>query len=591
MRQFNSDSDPNALEWPEKPYRGLNYLRPQDRPLLGGRSDDISVCTGLLAHPQTRVLLLHGATGCGKSSFLRAGLIPSMEEQDAGYLFLKTSHKEDEALFIRCTDTPTDQIASQIFSFCSQPFELRTPTGSRQLSLAPALLGASGLQEYFSSIRQDGNLIQSLRRITEIIPLTLVLIIDQAEEVLTLNLREENYVNRSRFFCFLRDFQQLRFDARIVVSLRTEYFGRFVDAIRLSYRAGAEFQHFFLGDLSRNALIEAILRPTWRHEIGKYGVPYKFYNFSFEDQLPEKIVDDILDARYSGPALPILQLVCFGLYEDAKQHNRPLVTFTEYTNKGGIEGQLICHISGSIHMLYSSNDDFQTDIKAVRGFLAQFYMMQDDGTVCAFTRSRSWAMADIANRHLRLDADTLVTGLAGAQTMILRTLQTVKEGGAIVDELTLGHDSVALALERWKAILDADQRIQELEMQQKAEINELHAQIDETTSEIKSVTSLLPTSIALVLNLLVASLVVSYFFLGETDSLSQVAKALQRLLGNTIFPSAFQYSSEIFDNLSIAIISAIFGSFTFININQLVQQIRMKIRKNSLQKNKGFKQY
>ena len=130
--------------WPEKPYRGLNYFRPEDRALLAGREADVASCAELLANPETRVLLLHGSTGCGKSSFLRAGLIPELEEQGAGHLFLRDTEDDNEALFIRCTAAPIDQIARQVFLFASRPFRLRTPSGERIINLKRALLGSDG---------------------------------------------------------------------------------------------------------------------------------------------------------------------------------------------------------------------------------------------------------------------------------------------------------------------------------------------------------------------------------------------------------------------------------------------------------------
>jgi hypothetical protein len=255
--------------WPASPYRGLNYFRPEDRPLLAGRDDDVATCAGLLAHPQTRVLLLHGSTDCGKSSFLRAGLIPTMEEEGAGYLFLKLAGADDEALFIRCTEAPIDHIARQVFLFISEPFQVRTPVGWCKLDLSRALLGAETWEAYLTLAKNEDALIESLRRIAEIIPQTLVLIVDQAEEVLTLNPSEENFENRACFFRFLRGFQRLEFDARIIVTLRTEYFGRFIDATQVSYRTAAEFKQFFLGELSRSALVDAILRPTRRETVGE----------------------------------------------------------------------------------------------------------------------------------------------------------------------------------------------------------------------------------------------------------------------------------------------------------------------------------
>lgn len=441
--------DTKSAEWPDKPYRGLNYFRSQDRLLLAGRDNDVANCGELLSHPYTRVLLLHGATGCGKSSFLRAGLIPYMEEEGAFYLFLKIPDADDEALFIRCTEAPVDQIARQVFLFARHKFQLRTPRGMRELDLTPALLKTSSWEDYLAAARCKDGLLESLRNIAAIIPQTLVLIVDQAEEVLTLSPGNENFLNRSNFFNFLRAFQNLAFDVRIIIALRTEYFGRFIDAVHIS--SGTNFQHFFLSELTRDALVEAILRPTNN----------KAYGFIFENQLPVSIVNDILSARYSGPILPILQLVCLGLYEDSKSRNQTLITNTEYANKGGAEGQIIAHIASAIHSIYPKDEYFQDDIENLWKFLASFYTIQDDGTVASRTRGRDSAIDELEKFHLHISPSDMIAVLASPQSMILRSLRTVKADGKIARELTLGHDSIALALERWKT-RETEDRIQDL---------------------------------------------------------------------------------------------------------------------------------
>ena len=50
--------------------------------LFDGRDDDVARFAMILDRPETRVLVLHGESGVGKTSFLRAGLIPYLEEDD-----------------------------------------------------------------------------------------------------------------------------------------------------------------------------------------------------------------------------------------------------------------------------------------------------------------------------------------------------------------------------------------------------------------------------------------------------------------------------------------------------------------------------
>src|SRR5271163_1771025 len=91
-------------KWPTTPYKGLTFYGEDDVPLFAGRDGDIdSVCESI-GLGNVRILLLHGLTGCGKSSFLRAGLIPALEEEIAGYEFLRD--KAGKPDFVRSTDDP-----------------------------------------------------------------------------------------------------------------------------------------------------------------------------------------------------------------------------------------------------------------------------------------------------------------------------------------------------------------------------------------------------------------------------------------------------------------------------------------------------
>jgi hypothetical protein len=88
-RDVNVRAETRKLAWPDEPYRGLAYYGPEHALLFVGREDDVDECVHYLSELRTRLLLLHGQTGCGKSSFLRAGLIPTLEERGFGYQFLR----------------------------------------------------------------------------------------------------------------------------------------------------------------------------------------------------------------------------------------------------------------------------------------------------------------------------------------------------------------------------------------------------------------------------------------------------------------------------------------------------------------------
>jgi hypothetical protein len=67
----------NDSAWPARPYRGLDYYEEVDSPLFRERDEDVNICKKLLLGFTTKLLLLQGSSGSGKSSFVRAGLIPA----------------------------------------------------------------------------------------------------------------------------------------------------------------------------------------------------------------------------------------------------------------------------------------------------------------------------------------------------------------------------------------------------------------------------------------------------------------------------------------------------------------------------------
>ena len=97
-------------------------------------------------------------------------------------------------LFIRATDDPAGQIARAIVEFAAKPLEYPTPSGGTQGADLPAALArALGTTEpptaaaLSDRLLEDPSLLSTiLGMLSRALPVTPVLVIDQAEEMFTL---------------------------------------------------------------------------------------------------------------------------------------------------------------------------------------------------------------------------------------------------------------------------------------------------------------------------------------------------------------------------------------------------------------------
>jgi formylglycine-generating enzyme required for sulfatase activity len=100
--------DPKFFAWPPDgdpkrvPYRGLKSLEAEDAGVFFGRAGPIVEATdrlrGLAAAAAPRLFVLLGASGAGKSSFLRAGLLPRLARDDEHFLPLQPIRPASAAL-------------------------------------------------------------------------------------------------------------------------------------------------------------------------------------------------------------------------------------------------------------------------------------------------------------------------------------------------------------------------------------------------------------------------------------------------------------------------------------------------------------
>jgi len=464
-----------TFEWPKSPYKGLSYYGPSDVPLFAGRSEAVRRCAKQLGHRNTRLLILQGTTGCGKSSFLRAGLIPYLENQRGRFEFARnSSSNQSEALFVRSTDSPLKALASEIYRFATNA-SIQTEDGPEKLDLSTALLGCHDATEFVERAgNRGGLLIDSLRAVAAEWPRSLVLVIDQGEEVLTLKSERDSSAElaRDQFFDFVYRFNKTEFDLKLIIAIRTEYYGKFTARMGRSLRDLTSVEIFYLNELSEPEIVEAIKRPTLQDAIPPYGRPCDQYHFVFEEQLPERIAHEVMsNQNIKGGKLPVVQIVCENLYNFAKKKSTSksifLVRSDDYDALPKVEVQLEQYLKQKLaefagdRVQRSALDD---EVDRWKDVLSGLSASQIDGTVVTQLKSKDDLKALARKYGCRLPFDETMSFLSDPNVRILRGEEVINSvTNQPILAYSLGHDAIGLVMERWKTIKDErDKRIAKL---------------------------------------------------------------------------------------------------------------------------------
>ena len=170
--------DPKFFAWPplgepaRAPYRGLKPLDVGDAGVFFGRDAPIVEAVDRLRRLQLgappRLLAIIGASGAGKSSFLRAGLLPRLTREDRQFAVLKPVRPERAAL------TGEQGLLSAL--------EAAFPQRTRGELRAAMTGGASTLRPLLASLTARPNLSGDGSELRERRP-AVVIAIDQAEEL------------------------------------------------------------------------------------------------------------------------------------------------------------------------------------------------------------------------------------------------------------------------------------------------------------------------------------------------------------------------------------------------------------------------
>ena len=454
---------------PDEPYRSLAYYDREDRALFAGREEDVERFATMLDGAATRILVLHGESGVGKSSFLRAGVIPFLEEECLGYRFLRDrlagqeQEKQDSVIFVRATNDLFGQLAQALCEFCARPYEYQNPLGELVKADLPGVLREEIGEEVNqwtvrAVLRSDPGLLgKILSSMSARLPFAIILVIDQGEEVFTLAQTPEDLKRGHQSLDMLRRTVSTAGDFKIIFCLRTEYYGRVIDRLRRGLQDTGRIREYLLTDFDEDSLLEAIRRPTSADEIPYSAeIPFNQYGFRYADGVAEEISRRVVyyTTQRRDSVLPLMQVICSQLYRQAMERADHTITLANLETLGGIEGGMRSHVEGLLVDLVKGRP---LDKRPVKTLFTQLYLKQPDGTLTTALLPEE----EVENRWTgRMPFGELLGSCRDLRLLKVNSLRIGME--AERRYVSLGHDALAKIAAHWDEQLSRGARLRKM---------------------------------------------------------------------------------------------------------------------------------
>ncbi|OLF14722.1 nSTAND1 domain-containing NTPase [Actinophytocola xanthii] len=271
------------------PYLGLTSFEPEDANRFFGRHDLVEdLCSRL---SESTFLALFGASGSGKSSLLRAGLLPAVWQNHL------PGSADWPTVLLTPGSRPVEQLAAELAGLAC-----REPDLGADLAAAPG--------EICALIRQAlANRAPGAR---------LAIVVDQFEEVFTL-CRDESE-RRSFLACLLAAAQECDGLARVVLGVRADFYARCAQYPALV--AALRDRQVLVGPMAAEDL-RAVIRE-----------PAAAAGLAVEAALVEAVLADVV----GEPG--VLPLLSHALLETWKQRSGDRLTLAGYRRTGGVRGAI-----------------------------------------------------------------------------------------------------------------------------------------------------------------------------------------------------------------------------------------------------------
>ncbi len=295
------------------PFAGLAAFQEADADRFFGRDHDIvHIVNELRPRPLVAVV---GPSGTGKSSLIRAGVIPALKRSGEGW----------DAHVVRPGREPLAALAGILAHNDSTSGELERPDDDSSGATLGDSAASTVLGPVIERLRSESGYLGSRLRARAANKLRRILVfVDQLEELYTQGALP---ADRAAFLaCLAAVADDAASPLRVVLSMRSDFLDRMAEDRRL----GAEVTRglVLLPPMDRDGMRQALLRPLEASE------------HRFESPA---LVDRMVDALDDTPgALPLLQFTAARLWE-LRDTGRRLLTEASYERLGGVAGALATH--------------------------------------------------------------------------------------------------------------------------------------------------------------------------------------------------------------------------------------------------------
>ena len=291
----------------QSPYAGLASFQENDAAKFFGRSREIAAMVNRIrTQPMLAVV---GGSGVGKSSLVKAGLVPG----------LKRSGEAWECVQLRPGRSPMSALAGLL-----NPMMATSNTIADEVERQSKLIGRLKNEPGYLGATLRAQAVKENKRV--------LLFVDQFEELYT------NVADADERMAFTRCLTGAADDptspVRIVLSIRSDFLDRVAE--HPQFLAELNQGLFFLLPPNREGLRDALIQPA------------EMAGHHFEDPA---MVEDMLDhlASTTG-ALPLLQFTASRLW-DARDQTRRVFTKASYQAMGGVAGALASHADAVLNKM------------------------------------------------------------------------------------------------------------------------------------------------------------------------------------------------------------------------------------------------